>query len=361
MTNAWGNGTPLTLDFDCLRSITEGVNEVRVWRDAILDCDRVGKRIDLRGMGTLDVINEPAMLNRIDHQNVVPVVAAARVDGFPPNMDVVEIVTPYFRRGSISDALLAGETFTPRQAVRITQQILRGLGALHEQYRLCHRDMKSGNVLLPDVGEAAMVADLGLAAVFDDSGTVASGDNPTLYSPPELGSGERLGRPSDIWPVGLILRELLGGPFPYAAYSKADVIQRLQRERRVLRKRDRELPVWAGASLRRIYRKATHLLPAQRFQSASEMDEALARATVIDWVEIQCGLAWAAPFQHKPGRTIRVEATPQRRGGYRLTVLADRGAGPRRVPKVSDSHVPDLGGPQARAFFDQASRIASAR
>lgn len=362
MTDGWGHGTPLTLPFECIRSLEQGVAEVRVWRDTVLQCERVGKRIDLRGMGCADVINEPATLHRINHPNVVPIMTAAQVsDGFPPNMDVVEIVTPYYRRGSITDALLRGETFTLQQAVTITQHTLRGLGALHEQYGLCHRDMKSGNVLLPDVGESAMVADLGLAARFDDSGTVGAADNPTLYSPPEVGTGERLTRAADLWPVGLILRELVGGNFPYEDYSRAAIADRLHNGRSVLRKKDMDLPVWVTPSIARIYRKATQQRPERRYQTAAEMDDALAQATVVNWAELDEGPAWAAPFTHHPGRAVRVEAVPRRGGKFRLAILVDRGAGPRRVSGLPDVDVADLSGAQARRVFDHASRIASAR
>ena len=37
---------------------------------------------------------------------------------------------------------------------------------------------------------------------------------------PEVGSKERIGRATDLWGVGLILRELLGGHFPYEAYPR---------------------------------------------------------------------------------------------------------------------------------------------
>lgn len=362
MTNDWASPSArrLTLDFDCLRSLPEGLSEVRVWRDTLLDCDRVGKRIDLTLAGSADLINEPATLQRIDHPNVVPVMAAARVSGYPPGMDVVEIVTPYYRRGSITDALLRGEVFTAQQAVSITQHILRGLGALHEQYGLCHRDVKSGNVLLPDIGETAMVADLGLAAAFDDQGQVASADNPTLYSPPELGLGLRLGRPMDLWAVGLIMRELIGGNFPYGAYPREEVIQRLSKGRSAIRQRDMALPIWVPRSLARVYKKATNLLPERRYQTAAQMDEALAGALVVNWSE-QAELTWVAPFVYRPGRTIRIDAQRLRRGGYRLATLVDNGSGFRRVQGLGDVEVTDLLCSQSRGVFDQASKIASVR
>ena len=361
MTQQWSSGRVLTLDFDCLQSLPEGVAEVRVWHDNLLKCERVGKRIDLNGMGCHDVINEPATLQRIDHPNVVPVVSAARVGGYMPGLDVVEIVTPYYRRGSITDALLAGEQFAAREAIAITQNVLRGLGALHEQYGLCHRDVKSGNVLLPDVGEVAKVADLGLASAFAADATVAAADNPTLYSPPEVGSKERIGRATDLWGVGLILRELLGGHFPYEAYTKEGILQRLQTGKAALLPRDARLPVWVPRSVVKVYRKATQPRPSDRYQTAAAFDEALAGVLAVDWREDEVGAAWTAPFVHHPGFRVRVEATSLPRGGYRLATRVDRGSGYRRPAGTVDVTVQDLTGPQTRRVFDQASRMASER
>ena len=145
-------------------------------------CERVGKRIDLSNLD--DVLPEPSTLQMIDHRNVVPVVAAAYVDGFPAAFRVVELITPYFPRGSVTDALLRGEKFLPSQAVAIVQAALRGQSELHEVYGIAHRDIKSGNILLADDDSVANVADLGLAGQFDEHGMVPALNNPTLYSPP---------------------------------------------------------------------------------------------------------------------------------------------------------------------------------
>lgn len=124
-------GHRLTFDFECLRSIPEGINEVRVWRSELLGCDLVGKRMDISFLED-DVLPEARTLMSIDHRNVVPIRTAAIVSGYPSPMRVIEIITPYYPRGSITDALLRGEHFRCREAVAIVQATLRGLAELHE-------------------------------------------------------------------------------------------------------------------------------------------------------------------------------------------------------------------------------------
>lgn len=119
----------------------------------------------------------------------------------------------------MADALLCGERFTTHQAIALAQGALLGLGELHERHRVLHRDVKSGNLLITDGVRSLRVGDLGLAGRMDDDGSVPALDNPQLYSPPELVATGRWTRASDLFGMGVVLRELLLGPLPYDSYS----------------------------------------------------------------------------------------------------------------------------------------------
>ena len=153
----------LRLDFECLQTLPGGLSDVRVWWDDNLGCDHVGKRIDLSSLD--NVLPEPSTLKAIDHDNVVPILVAPTVEGYPAPMRVVEIVTPYYPLGSLTDAFLRGVRFTPIQSIRIVQAALRGLGHLHEIKGIAHRDIKSGNILLTGDEHVARLADLGLSLI----------------------------------------------------------------------------------------------------------------------------------------------------------------------------------------------------
>ncbi|WP_205620902.1 protein kinase domain-containing protein [Intrasporangium chromatireducens] len=348
----------LRLEFECLQSIPGGINEVRLWWDPILGCHRVGKRIDISGIEHDDVLPEAATLQMIDHPNILKIVAAAGVDGYPMPMQVIELVTPYLERGSITDALLRGEHFTVTESIGIIQATLRGLAELHDVHGIAHRDVKSGNILLSSDHTRAKVADLGLAGLFDSNGEVPALNNPTLYSPPELALTGLLNRSSDVFSVGLVLRELIGGHFPYSDYSTAMIQERLLKGWLPVRVADLSLPVWTPKSLRRIIAKATNAIPSRRFQSAREMDDALARAMVADWMQIEDGI-WEAPFVHLPNRRIRVSSRATRSGEVRMSTLVNRGSGWRRI--VSDVEVPQLECAAARGVFDHATSRANVR
>lgn len=351
----FGRGRLLQLDFECLHSLPEGINEVRVWWSDLLGREQVGKRMDISAMDA-DTLPEAATLMSIRHRNVVPINTAAVVSGFPSPMRVVEIVTPYYPRGSVTDALLQGERFTCSEAVAVTQAALRGLSELHEVHGILHRDVKSGNVLLTDDGSTARIADLGLAAKLDQHGTASSAPNPTIYTPPEWFDEGRLRRQSDIYGVGLVLRELVGGPFPYEKYTTTLVTDRLAKQLCPLLTADMTLPVWTPRDLRRIIRKAHARDWRQRYASAAEMDAALARAQIADWAEVKQG-KWQAPRRHHPGQAVQVETRMLRDGRIRMSLLQLRKSW-RRIGQ--DVDVATLDSVDARAVFDKATAIAAA-
>lgn len=348
---------PLRLNFECLETLPEGSSPVRVWWDGNLKCYQVGKRIDLSNLD--DVLPEPATLKMIQHDHVVPIVAAPDVEGLPPPMRVIEIVTPYYPRGSLTDAFVRGEKFAPTEAIQIVQSALRGLGHLHEVHGILHRDVKSANILLTDDGFIARIADLGCAGQLDSDGRTPALPIPTLYSPPELIGTGVLTRASDLYPMGLVLLELLRGGFDYEAYPKADVVERLLRGVSPLTMAERRHPLWVSSSVRRVLNKSLNSLPVQRFQSASEMDNALSRVRVIDWAELDA-LRYEAPFRHRRECSVRVDATGLRKGGFRVATRVNRGSGWRRYG-VDDVDVDVLDTPRVRNLFDQATDTAIVR
>lgn len=350
------NERVLRLDFECLESLPGGLREIRTWLDNITGGEFCGKRLDISTIDQEGVLLEPALLQQVKHDNVVPVVAAAVVDGYPKPMRVVEIVMPYYRRGSLTDALLRGERFSVSSACLHAQAALRGLGEIHEQHGVLHRDVKSSNLLLTDDAHRLKVGDLGLAGKMDAAGTCPALDNPQLYSPPELVAAGVWTRESDLFAMGLVLRELLGGPFPYEDYTASEISVRLVRGISPLRRQDAPLPVWTPRDLRRIVRKATDRQPKNRYRTAREMARAISRARTADWVEVS-DQRWEAPCRHA-GRRVAVEATTTRTATVRLSLLGYRTAWRRVAP---DTVVSDLRAATAAAVFDQATKIASAR
>ncbi|WP_203837426.1 protein kinase domain-containing protein [Winogradskya humida] len=345
------------LPFECLKTFPEGINEVRLWWDKYLKVERVGKRMDLSGIERDGSLPEPATLQSINHPNIVNILAVAKIPSYPPPLDVVEIVTPYFKRGSITDALLRGERFKVSEAVAIGQKMLLGLSELHDVKRILHRDVKSGNVLLTEDHSLAKVADLGIAAELNENGFAPNAQNPTLYAPPEFNTGSLTVR-SDIYGAGLIVTELVAGVFPYDDYTFSSNIDRLAEGKAAIRDSDLGLPVYVHRTLRRIISKSIEHDPAKRYPDARSFASALAKAPVIDWAETDEGI-WEAPFRHHPRKRIKISSLKKRDGTYELTTRKLTALAWRKVG--SPARVPSPTAPEARRIFDSATELASKR
>lgn len=349
--------TVLRLPYEAIASIPEGINEVRLYFDSILKCDLVGKRIDL-SMVDEKTLPEASTLRSIKHQNVVAIRSAAHVDGYvnDPTMRIIEIVTDHYPRGSITDALLRGENFPGYEAVAIVRSALSGLRELHVKHQVCHRDVKSGNILLTHPPIHAMIADLGVAGLFDANGEVAAVNNPTLYSPPELLTTGILTAASDLYSMGLVLRELIGGRFLYEKYARDSVTRALQMGEDPLSPEDRALPLWAPKNLRKVYDKATHRIPGKRYKSAKDMDTELSKVRVASWTQ-GAELVWEARKNPKDEHCVRVDAVREA-GGFRMSIRSNHTGNFRRFQNTPDVSVDSLTSARAQGVFDTANAYA---
>ncbi|WP_144803669.1 protein kinase domain-containing protein [Curtobacterium sp. BH-2-1-1] len=346
----------LSLEFESIASLPEGVNEVRVVRDELLNTYRVAKRLDL-SMLDASVLPEASTLQSIDHPNVVKVSSAARVEGYDPTMDVIEIHTPFYSRGSITDALLRGESFVGPSALAILQTSLRGLRELHMTHNVLHRDIKSGNILLAEPPVHALVADIGVAGKMDSRGFAPAVNNPTLYSPPEWKTGV-LDIKADLYSMGLVLRELVGGRFDYGAYSREDVLNLLQQGSRALPEDVLELPAWVPSRLRKIYRKAIAVDPTARYSSARDMADALAKVRLPVWREVGPD-SWTVQAEDSSAARMHRVAAIRDSSGIRLSMTRQAGSSFRRVSGCPDRVAPTLLHRDAASFFDQVNSLVA--
>ena len=120
--------------------------------------------------------------------------------------------------------LIAAGPLSVKEALGLTAQVLRPLGAAHRA-GLVHRDIKPENVLLPDDGSVAKVADFGLARAVTEVAQTTTGNvmGTAAYLAPELiTSGDSAPR-ADVFSVGVILYELLTGEQPFNADSPVQI------------------------------------------------------------------------------------------------------------------------------------------
>jgi len=160
----------------------------------------------------------------------------------------------------------------PRQAARLAADVAAALAAAHGR-GIIHRDVKPANVLVSRDGRVK-VTDFGIARAVADAGLTMPGltMGSVHYFSPEQARGEPTTAASDVYSLGIVLYELLTGRRPWGGDSAAAIAMA-----RLSGAAPLPSAVRAGIppALDAIVRRAMSRDPAQRYQSAAEMREAL--------------------------------------------------------------------------------------
>jgi serine/threonine protein kinase/ABC-type glycerol-3-phosphate transport system substrate-binding protein len=167
--------------------------------------------------------HEAQIVARLEHPHVVPLYDYWR----EPN--AAYLVMRFLRGGSVEDLLEAGPLDTTR-VVSITEQIASALGAAHRQ-GVVHRDVKPGNVLLDEEGNAYLT-DFGVAldagSPERSSGTMMRG-TPAYLSPEQIRL-QPAGPQSDVYALGIVVFEMLTGEHPFPETSLTALLDHHMRD-----------------------------------------------------------------------------------------------------------------------------------
>ena len=196
---------------------------------------------------------------------------------------LVYYVMPFVEGESLRDRLKRDHQLPVDEAVRLAREVADALEYAH-QHGIVHRDIKPENILLH--GGHAVVADFGiaLAASRSEGGARMTETGMSLGTPhymsPEQAMGEREITPkTDIYALGCVLYEMLTAEPPFVGASAQAIIGRvLTEEPRPLTAQRKTIPPNVEAAVQRALSK----LPADRFASAKEFGDALARSDYTD-------------------------------------------------------------------------------
>ncbi len=166
---------------------------------------------------------EVAISARIVHPHVIPVFDTGVLASGEP-----WVALGYAVGGNLADLLRVRPPMA--ELLRLVDEALDALAAVHARLML-HQDLKPGNLLLhagTDGQVHAWVADLGVAdalAELNRDRKVISG-TPGYMAPEQLlGRTHDLGPWTDLYAVGLILHETLGGERPHAGEGRQELLE----------------------------------------------------------------------------------------------------------------------------------------
>jgi hypothetical protein len=222
-------------------------------------------------------LDEARIASRIVHPNVVRMMAVGEFESIPYLvMDLIEGVPLH----SLPRACEKANRRLPLGVLlRIIADACKGLHAAHQvcddegrPLDIVHRDMSPQNILVSTAG-IARVIDFGVAKAVDrataqtNAGTLKG---KITYMPQEQACGGAVDRRTDTWALGAVLYYMLAGRPPYKDDSQLATLQLVMTGAPIP-----PLPEAMPLPLSKLVMRALAHDPAERFQTAAELGDAL--------------------------------------------------------------------------------------
>ncbi len=203
----------------------------------------------------------------LSHRGVVQVFDLLETDGR------LALVLESLHGHTLAERIDAEEQLAPVDAVRIALDLLSALSHVHGA-GIVHRDIKPANVFLasdPDGHMTTKLLDFGISkSRFDGAGLTMGGEvvGTPSYMSPEQAMGHPVDARTDVFAMGILLYEMLGGKNPFAGADKPILS--------VVLLADHVAPIAsAPPALWAVIARALKCNPDERFASAAEMANAL--------------------------------------------------------------------------------------
>ncbi len=207
---------------------------------------------------------------RLQHPHILAVYDFGEQDG------TTYLVMPFITDGSLAQVLARARGPLPMaKLVQWTTEISSALKYAHEQ-GIIHRDVKPGNMLLGPA-EHLLLSDFGIAKVLDETTTLTATGNSVgspEYMAPEQTAGKADYR-SDIYALGVVIFQMLTGRVPFSASTPVQVMMQHVKEPPPS---PRAFNSSISPQVEFVVLRALAKKPEQRFQSATELAEALKAA-----------------------------------------------------------------------------------
>ncbi|MCW2990692.1 MAG: serine/threonine protein kinase [Solirubrobacterales bacterium] len=224
-----------------------GFGAVWLARDERLERMVAVKRIPVLGAAAAARAEKEALAAaRLSHPAVVSLYEAGRDDG------AVYLVSELVRGHTLHE-LLGDGALSDRDVLLIGMAMCDALAHAHSR-GVIHRDVKPGNVLIPESGGEGVVAkltDFGIARITGDDALTATGDvvGTLAYMAPEQAEGRGATAASDLYSLALCLYEALCGVNPVRGPNAAATARNVGMRLPALQRMRRDLPRGLCAAL----------------------------------------------------------------------------------------------------------------
>ncbi|UCG88555.1 MAG: tetratricopeptide repeat protein, partial [Gemmatimonadota bacterium] len=224
-------------------------------------------------LGADRFVREIKITAQLSHPHILTLLDSGTASGF------LYYVTPFVAGESLRERIDREKQLPIEDALQITREVADALGSAHSR-GIVHRDIKPENILLEE--GHAVVADFGIARAV----SAAAGERLTDtglsvgtpgYMSPEQASGQEIDGRSDVYSLGCVIYEMLGGDPPYHGSTPQAILARKITEPVPPLRNVRET---VPEALEEAIERALAKVPADRFATATEFRDALAREEV---------------------------------------------------------------------------------
>ncbi len=218
-------------------------------------------------------LREARAAGMLSHPNIVTIFDVGEIGGRP------YIAMELLDGGPLGDEKQTGQGLPIPEVLDVGIQLAKALDYAHGK-GIVHRDIKPSNILRVKGGTTIKVTDFGIARMESSEltdqtriGTVLGTPN---YMSPEQAMGRKVDARSDLFSAGVVLYELLTGKRPFNAKSVVTLVLRIAKDDpRPIDLLRKDVP----PALRRAAERCLNKEPDRRFQSGSELAEALIRVS----------------------------------------------------------------------------------
>ncbi len=162
-----------------------------------------------------------AMLN---HPHIVTIFDEGEMNG------VHYMAMEYLTGRDLHEILQEGGPLPPEEAVALIAPVAEALGYAHTKDTV-HRDVKSSNVMVTDVGRPVLM-DFGIAYASTESRLTQTGTvlGTPEYMSPEQARGNEVDPRSDLYSLGVVLYETVTGTLPHTGGHPMSVVYKVLHE-----------------------------------------------------------------------------------------------------------------------------------
>ncbi|XYH93830.1 serine/threonine protein kinase [Sorangium sp. So ce1128] len=212
-----------------------------------------------------------------------PHIVRVRDAGTDPATGAPYLVMEYLDGEDLGELLHRLGPLRPEVALRIIVQACLGLEKAHEA-RVIHRDIKPANLFLARSGDGEIVVkllDFGIAKIKPSEGGVTTGltttgkmlGSPLFMAPEQIEDIRTVDYRTDIWSLGVVLYAALSGNAPHhhiASIARLFVMICTEPAPPI-----QDVAPWVPREVAAVVHRALQLNMSDRFQSVTEMLEAM--------------------------------------------------------------------------------------